>query len=179
MNNLFFLNHASFAVERDKEILLIDPWYEGTAFNNGWALLDKSTTNSSVIEWLQTSKKKIYIWYSHEHSDHLSISFLKLIKKKKIDLTIIFQKTLDGRVSAFFKNLEFNVLEANNGQPIEVGINFTITTWSYRGGDSFWRGVRYQTHQIQPCVPVFASPPCGGLFDHHLRGKRHRAAFRS
>ncbi len=137
MNNMIFLNHASFAIERDEEILLIDPWYEGTAFNNGWALLDKSTTNSSVINWLKTSNKKIYIWYSHEHSDHLSMSFLKLIKNEKIDLKIIFQKTLDGRVSAFLRSQGLTVLDAEEGQQILIGENLSIATWPYGGGDSF------------------------------------------
>ena len=137
INKFYFLNHASFAIERDKEILLLDPWYEGAAFNNGWALLDKSTTNESVIEWLRNSNKTIYIWYSHEHSDHLSMSFLKLIKRKNVDVKIIYQQTLDGRVRDFLRNQQFDVLDADEGCPIELGIKFSITTWQYRDGDSF------------------------------------------
>lgn len=136
-SKLYFINHASFAIERDNEILLIDPWYEGTAFNNGWALLDQSTSNESVIEWLRKTNKKIYIWYSHEHSDHLSMSFLKQIKKEKFDLKIIFQKTIDRRVFAFLNNQQFNVIEAEEGRSIGIGKNFSITTWPYWGGDSY------------------------------------------
>ncbi len=137
INQLHFFNHASFAIERDSEILLIDPWYEGTAFHNGWALLDVSTCDASIIEWLKQSDKKIFIWYSHEHSDHLSMSFLKSISKEKIDLTVIFQKTLDGRVSTFLNKLGLNVIDANEGSTVSLGERFDITTWPYHVGDSF------------------------------------------
>jgi hypothetical protein len=137
INQLHFFNHASFAIERDFEILLIDPWYQGTAFYNGWALLDESISDSYVIKWLTQSQKKIFIWYSHEHSDHLSMSFLKSISKEKIDLTIIFQKTLDGRVSSFLNKLGLNVIDAKEGIPIGLGKKFSITTWPHHGGDSF------------------------------------------
>jgi UDP-MurNAc hydroxylase len=137
INQLHFFNHASFAIERDSEILLIDPWYEGTAFHNGWALLDASTSDASVIKWLKQSRKKIFIWYSHEHSDHLSMSFLKSISKEKIDLTVIFQKTLDGRVNSFLNKLGLNVIDVNEGVTLSLGERFDITTWPYHGGDSF------------------------------------------
>jgi hypothetical protein len=65
------------------------------------------------------------------------MSFLKLIKKENIKLKIIFQKTLDDRVCAFLRKQQFDVLQAEEGQPIEIGNNFSITTWPYRGGDSF------------------------------------------
>jgi len=65
------------------------------------------------------------------------MSFLKLVKKEKFDLKIIFQKTLDGRVSAFLRGQELTVLEAEEGQPILLGGDLSITTWPYRGGDSF------------------------------------------
>jgi len=154
INLLHFFNHASFAIERDSEILLIDPWYEGTAFHNGWTLLDVSTSDSSVIEWLKKSQKKIFIWYSHEHSDHLSVSFLKSISKEKIDITIIFQKTLDGRVSSFLNKLNLNVIDANKGSPVTLGERFDITTWPYHVGDSFCliRTEGFSLLNINDCV---------------------------
>jgi UDP-MurNAc hydroxylase len=137
VNNFLFLNHASFAIERNSQILLIDPWFQGMAFYDGWALLDQSTTNFDIIQWLKLSNKKIFIWYSHEHSDHLSMSFLKDIQKENINLTIIFQKTLDGRVSSFLRNHEFNVIDAIENKPVQLGENFSITTWCHHAGDSF------------------------------------------
>jgi UDP-MurNAc hydroxylase len=119
MTKFTFLNHASFLIETTYSFLLIDPWYESLAFNNGWSLLDKSTSNKKIIKKLLTEpQKKIFIWYSHEHSDHFSISFLKEIKKYKLDISIFFQKTLDKRVVIFLRNLGFSVIETSNAKKI-------------------------------------------------------------
>ena len=136
-NNLYFINHASFAIEKDNELLLIDPWFEGTAFHNGWSLLDTETSNTKVIDWLKKLNKKIYIWYSHEHSDHLSISFLKNLNQCGLKPLIIFQKTLDGRVASFLKKQGFDVTEAKNGKKVLISPTLSITTWLHTGGDSF------------------------------------------
>jgi len=47
-----FINHASFLLESDQSILLIDPWLEGSAFNNGWHLVDRSTSNIEMVNYL-------------------------------------------------------------------------------------------------------------------------------
>jgi hypothetical protein len=131
------LNHASFAIECDSELLLIDPWFEGTAFNNGWALLDQTTSNKIVIEYLIKSKKNISIWYSHEHSDHFSISFLKQLLATGIKPTVLFQKTLDRRVFKFLQGISVNIIECEAGKSIELCKKLQITTWSHTDGDSF------------------------------------------
>jgi UDP-MurNAc hydroxylase len=77
---LTFLNHASFMIENNDSVLLIDPWYEGAAFNQGWSLLDTSIKNEDVVKKLIVSNKKIFIWFSHEHSDHFSVPFIKKLK---------------------------------------------------------------------------------------------------
>ena len=136
-NNLYFINHASFAIEKDDELLLIDPWFEGAAFYNGWSLLDTETSNIKVIDWLKKLNKKIYIWYSHEHSDHLSISFLKNLKQCGLKPLIIYQETLDGRVASFLKKQGFDVIEAKNGKEVLISPTLSITTWLHKGGDSF------------------------------------------
>ena len=74
---LKFINHACFYIESINSILICDPWLEGLAFNNGWSLLDESSSNKETVEDLIRSKKKIFIWYSHEHSDHFFNKFSK------------------------------------------------------------------------------------------------------
>lgn len=136
-NKLIFLNHASFAIEQDSSILLIDPYFEGRAFFNGWSLLDKQTNNDAIIKYLTAINKKVFIWYSHEHSDHLSISFIKCLKQSTIRATILYQKTLDKRVITFFQKQGFKTIECVNGKEIVLNGNFKIYTWSYLGGDSY------------------------------------------
>ena len=69
MNNLKFLNHASYLLESAKSILLFDPWYEKGAFNNGWQLYYQEIKNEEVVKFLKNSGKEIYIWISHEKLD--------------------------------------------------------------------------------------------------------------
>ena len=75
-----------------------------TAFNNGWNLLDTSTSNKELISKLSKNKKDIYIWYSHEHSDHFSISFLRELKGIENKVQFFFQNTFDKRVKIPNKN---------------------------------------------------------------------------
>ena len=104
------INHASISIKLSKDTyLLSDPWYEGSAFDNGWKLLYENNEESI----LQILDKINYIFISHEHPDHFSIIFFKkysqYIKEKKI--TIIFQKTLDTRVESFLtKKLELDLI---------------------------------------------------------------------
>lgn len=134
---LTFLNHASFMVENDDAVLLIDPWYEGSAFNQGWSLIDTSVKNDDVIKKLIKRNKEIFIWFSHEHSDHFSVPFVKKLKNQSIRLTFLYQKTLDGRVRDFLKKENFEVLELKDGQSFKLGADFEIKNWKYHSGDSY------------------------------------------
>ena len=136
MSKFTFLNHACYVIETDKSILLVDPWVEGYAFNKGWALLDKSTSNEKLYSFLSNSNKKIFIWVSHEHSDHFSVPFLLGLKKLKINAKFIYQKTLDGRVANFIKKNGFKVIETRNRKEI-IDSELSIVTFPYRLGDSY------------------------------------------
>ena len=130
-----FLNHAGFSLESESSILLIDPWMEGSAFNNGWDLLDSSTSNKKIIQYVKKKKKKVFVWISHEHSDHFSISFLKSIKEVDC-VKIIYQKTYDNRVRDFLLNNNFEVINPKSGNEFKIDDSISITTWPYKGGDS-------------------------------------------
>ncbi len=108
------INHSSLYMNfGDNLKILTDPWYEGFAFDGGWSLLYEN--KSEFIENLLTNVDYIYI--THEHPDHFSISFFKkysdLLRSKNIK--IIFQKTLDKRVEEFLNKkfkLEIIILES-------------------------------------------------------------------
>ncbi len=109
MPKIEFINHASVLISDDNIGILTDPWYEGDVFNKGWNLL----INQSDKEIEDTLEKTNYIWVSHEHPDHFSVNFFikykNLIQERKIK--ILFQKTLDSRVTNFLKSKSFEVIE--------------------------------------------------------------------
>ncbi len=136
MKILKFLNHSSYLLENNDTILLQDPWFEGTAFNKGWALLYGGISNLEVINYLKDSRKRIFIWISHEHSDHLSIPFINELEKQHLKVNFFYQKTIDKRVIKYLIKKNFYVTEAKDGKRYPIGKDFTLTTLSHLGGDS-------------------------------------------
>jgi hypothetical protein len=137
-NDLTFINHACFEIRTENALLLVDPWVEGTAFNNGWSLLDRSTSNAALIARLNEAALPVYIWYSHEHPDHFSISFLKKFKEDfRGNVTFLFQETLDKRVLGFLQRNGFQARECRAGVPMPLGPDMRIVVFPYSDGDSF------------------------------------------
>ena len=139
MPSLQFNNHASYTIEAEDHALLVDPWLEGTAFNDGWSLLDASTSNAAIVERLGSIDKPLTIWYSHEHSDHFSLSFLKALKLAAFsEVRIAYQKTLDRRVVTHLRKAGWNVVELRPGEPLALGREMSLRVWPfYDSGDSY------------------------------------------
>lgn len=136
MAKLTFINHASYVIETDDSLLIADPWVEGGAFDNGWSLLDKSITNKMLMEYLTKTDKAKFIWLSHEHSDHFSVSFLKTLKENKVEVRFLFQKTLDGRVAQFIKKMGFSITASSDNLEV-LDSELSIATFPYEDGDSY------------------------------------------
>ena len=135
---LKFLNHASFLIESSNSVIILDPWFTGAAFNNGWSLLNNDIKDEEVIAYLAEINKKIFIWYSHEHSDHLSFIFLKKLILSELDFTILFQETCDKRVVNNLSKKGLKVKEQKDGIKYVVDNELSITTWKYGGNiDSY------------------------------------------
>ena len=120
------INHSSVLINNDDIKILTDPWYSGSAFNDGWSLLyeNKPEEIKKILYDLN------YIFLSHEHPDHFSVKFFndygELIKNKKIK--IIFQDTIDKRVENFLraKGLELLILKDKEKYKFDDKPNFTI-----------------------------------------------------
>jgi len=137
-NQLTFVNHASFYITSSRSVLLVDPWVEGTVFNHGWCLLDTSTSNRALIHDIAARKLNIFIWYSHEHPDHFSVSFLTTLKQEfPGKVTILFQQTKDQRVVNFLKKTGFDIIECPAGTTIALDPALALTVYPFAEGDSY------------------------------------------
>ena len=137
-NILRFINHASYYIANDESVLLIDPWVQGSAFNNGWSLLDGSTSNAALVAELAELGRKTYIWFSHEHPDHFSISFIKQLKQDfPGKITVLFQHTKDKRVVNFLRRSQFEVIECQPGETFALDASMAITVFPHADGDSW------------------------------------------
>tara|TARA_B100000900_G_scaffold395264_1_gene393469 strand:- start:2804 stop:4132 length:1329 start_codon:yes stop_codon:yes gene_type:complete len=124
MGTIKFINHASVLISDGKNSILTDPWYFGTAFDNGWSLLHQNS-DSEIRDLLDEVN---YIWISHEHPDHFSVPFFKkyLEKIKKNKISIIFQKTKDQRVKKFLNINKLKVYEIDDKEEFEINNKFKI-----------------------------------------------------
>ncbi len=115
-----FLNHASFLVDHGGHSLLVDPYLSGPAFNDGWRLLSEQ-----VHDQLDTPT---FIWYSHEHPDHFSPEFLRNIPAdRRPSITVLYQRTRDGRVRRFCARLGYRFVELTDGKELSLGDDFSVT----------------------------------------------------
>lgn len=131
MVEIKFTNHAGFIIQDSRKSIAIDPWIEGTAFDNSWSLL--SETPREVIKMVQDSN---FIWFSHEHPDHFSPAN---IKKYFSGNRFVFQKTADRRVAKFLESTvgKNNVIEVGFGEEFDIDEGFSITTYPYGSMDSW------------------------------------------
>ena len=121
---LEWVNHASYIIQHEDFKLLVDPWIEGSAFNNGWDLI--SDTKQTCEELSNVN----YIWISHEHPDHYQTAFFldKNVKKIIIDrkVKILFQNTKDKRVVNFLRKQELEVSELDSNGKIDLSDDLKV-----------------------------------------------------
>ena len=106
-----FLNHSCIVLESPATRILCDPWFEGTAFNDGWRLLVEHSHRIDAIDC-------DYIWLSHEHPDHFSIPTLRGLGAPR---RFLYQKTRDGKVRAFLNAKGHTCTEMDEGVTYTFG----------------------------------------------------------
>jgi hypothetical protein len=132
-----FVNHSSFITRCGDVSLLCDPWIEGTAFNNGWALI--SPTRFGYEDFARVT----HLWFSHEHPDHFApVNLRKIPEAARGRMRVLFQKTRDRKVVEHCAKLGFaEVRELPFGQWLTLGPGFQVVCGEATNGDS-WLAVR-------------------------------------
>ena len=103
-----FVNHAGVILYGNGVNLLMDPWTQGTSFNDGWDLL----CASGDIDY----KKLTHVWISHEHPDHFSVSDIKKVINENPDVIFLFQSTKDNRVARFIQKLGGDIVSLSDNE---------------------------------------------------------------
>ena len=119
-----FYNHASFLLDD----ILVDPWFSDSVFLSSWDLLSELKYNINAINFN-------YLFISHEHPDHFHIPTLRTINNPE-SKTVIFHKTIDGKVLKFIKEMGFKTLECANSEYQDL--NFGKLRVESNGFDSFF-----------------------------------------
>jgi UDP-MurNAc hydroxylase len=126
-SEISFINHASFAFKTLDLKILSDPWYWGSAFDDGWNLIYENP----IEEIEKLLEETTYIFLSHEHPDHMSIPFFKRFKKtlQSNNIKIIFQTTKDNRVFNFLKKQNLSVQLMHHARWVNIGSNTRLMVY--------------------------------------------------
>lgn len=141
---LEFVNHASYVLQAGPVRLMCDPWLEGTAFDDGWALLSKTTFSYADFQNIT------HLWFSHEHPDHFSPPNLrKIAPEHRAKITVLFQETLDKRVVGFLKKANFKeVVELRADQWHPLGGDVEVLCNPAAGFADSWICVKTPTARL-------------------------------
>lgn len=129
-----WVNHASFVVEFEDVKLISDPWLEGTAFNDGWALLSPTKLR------YEDFKDITHIWFSHEHPDHFAPNVLKSIPVEyRKNITVLYHHTLDKKVINFCNGLGFReAIELYPDTYVKLGADISVLSEKIRNDADSW-----------------------------------------
>lgn len=128
MYQLEFINHSCVIISNKQTSIAMDPWIEGSVFNNSWNLLVETPENLK-----ERLKKVDYVWFSHEHPDHFNPTNLKIFSK---NTKFLFQKTKDKRVINFLSKISPHVKELNFKENYFLDKSFSIHTIPFQYLDS-------------------------------------------
>lgn len=83
MHMLTFWGHNCFSYESKKSIFITDPWFstDGGFLGTWHQYPDNSHLALRLIDKVKQSDKNVYIYVSHEHSDHFDREFLAMLPK--------------------------------------------------------------------------------------------------
>ena len=123
-----FVNHSCIILTHNNVSLAMDPWIEGSFFNNSWDLLINTPLKS-----IESLKKTQFIWFSHEHPDHFNPPNLKIFSNKN---NFLFQKTIDKRVVKFLAKISPNINEIDFNETLQLSKNFSIQVIPFQYLDS-------------------------------------------
>jgi UDP-MurNAc hydroxylase len=144
-----WVNHASFVIRSGNACIILDPWIEGSVFDESWSLLSPSVFKYSDFEEIT------HIWFSHEHPDHFfPPNLMRIPAEIRSRIRVVFQTTIDRRVVSFCRKLGFAEVVELPEQWYELGSDLKIWSEPAGRGDS-WAAFRSPSHtlfNINDCI---------------------------
>lgn len=126
-----YLNHASIIVQEGEVKLLIDPWFEGTAFEDGWGLRYHNPDAISKV------KDCTHLWVSHFHQDHFHRPSLKKILEINPGIIFLGNNSYNFQLDLAARDVGFEkIISILERKPVDLGDKFQITRYPTRGIDN-------------------------------------------
>jgi hypothetical protein len=127
---VFFYGHACVQVNYEDHSLLCDPWFYGKVFNESWATLFSTRPKLSRI------RKRLDVWISHEHPDHLHFPTLKEVRKlHEGPIRLFYRHQKNRNVAEAVEKLGYEFIGLEDATPLFLAENFRIRSFT-RGTDA-------------------------------------------
>jgi len=137
-----WVNHASFVLRSGGYAVIMDPWLEGSVFDESWSLLAPSVFTNRDFETIT------HIWFSHEHPDHFfPPNLLRIPPEIRARIHVIFQPTIDRRVVDFCRKVGFASVAELPATWHPIGADLSIWCEPASRGDS-WAAFRSASHTL-------------------------------
>ena len=128
---LSYLNHAAMLLDFGRVKLLADPWFEGTAFSNGWGL---EYDNPDAF---RVGASATHLWISHWHSDHLHAPTLQKLVAQNPELCALANVSANFSMEARLRALGFkNVVAVPERAPVVLPGDVCVTRYPTAGIDN-------------------------------------------
>lgn len=126
-----YLNHASVVMHEGGVRLLMDPWFEGTCFEDGWGL---RYHNADAYE---SVKDCTHLWISHFHQDHFHRPTLKKILEVNPNITLLGNRSYNFQLDSAGQKMGFkNVVPVYERKELQLGEGITATRYPTQGIDN-------------------------------------------
>ena len=130
------VSHASIIIDTGDTQIWSDPWLDGRAFNDSWALLPPAHFDTSWLDEIN------YIWISHEHPDNFHIPTLASLPENfKRTCTILFQRNNSDKMFEALQKLGYQNCRA---LPHRTEVHLSSETKIYC----------YQVGQMDSCLAI-------------------------
>lgn len=126
-----YLNHASIIIKEGAVKLLIDPWFDGTAFEGGWGL---RYHNPEAIDKV---KDCTHLWVSHFHQDHFHRPTLQKIIDINPGIIFLGNNSYNFQLDIAAQKFGFkNIVSIYERKPVLLSDKFQIIRYPTRGIDN-------------------------------------------
>ena len=92
------ITHACATISDNRSRIIFDPWFFGTAFNDGWKLPNEVDITRTSLDTIT------HTCITHEHPDHFHIPTLKRINDEWNPIFLI-QETSDRRMANYIRKV--------------------------------------------------------------------------
>jgi hypothetical protein len=125
------LNHASVLIEVGGVALLTDPWYFGTAFEDGWGL------RYANDDALSKAAGATHLWISHFHQDHFHVPTLRALAQVNPGIIFLANRSHNFDMSGRARSLGFkNILAFDERRTMHLDEVVSVTRYPTTGIDN-------------------------------------------